>query len=223
MQRNIVLNSKRNEVYEQAKARGLNPSEFVWEERASKFINHTMVSVLTHRPTGFYYIFDIKGGLHWAEYSPGPEYAIEQILIGSWESQFRYVVKWLDYLKIEIESPDIWGAISQESELLDATVSDDDNSPFTKNEKEDIFTGLKEIKQYLIDAHQINAELVESRLKYLEEATDRLGRKDWINILFSIIIGIILNATVSPESAREIFRFISVVFGEFIKHPQLLL
>jgi hypothetical protein len=89
-------------------------------------------------------------------------------------------------LKREIESPDLWGAISLEAEILESAASaGTSNAPFTIGEKAYIVQGINEIKQYLLTAHkldpELDPELVESRLNYLVESSEREGRKDWIN------------------------------------------
>lgn len=203
MQKLLILKSQKNAILQSIIDKGLNPTEFQWTEKESSFTK-VFISVLNYIPTDYYYAFEIHSDKHYSVYSPGKVLSVEEQYPGSWELQWQYLNTWLDYLKREIESPDLWGAIAKESELINATNSDNENTPFTKNEKEKIISGISEIRQYLIEVHKIDSELIEPRLRYLEESSQRLGRKDWINVLFSVIIGIILNATVTPESARDI-------------------
>lgn len=221
MQKYLILQSQKNSILESIVNLGLNASDFEWREQESNYTK-AIISVLIHRPTNYYFSFEIQQGKHFAEFSPGETLAIERSFTGSWSYQWAYLDSWLIFLKRELESPDLWSAIAQESELINATNEEDDNSPFNKEERKYIISGIDEIRQYLVKVHKINAEIIEPRLKYLEDASERLGRKDWKNILLSVIIGIILNSTVTPESSREILRFVGAVLHQILRHLTLL-
>jgi hypothetical protein len=66
-----------------------------------------------------------------------------------------------------------------------------------------------------LTAHKLDPELVESRLNYL-------GRKDWINLLISVLIGIVITSALPPEATRELFRFVGTVLRQIISTPLLL-
>ena len=121
-----------------------------------------------------------------------------------------------------MESPDLWTAISQESDLLEATSSDEANTLFTADEKAYVLIGINEIKKYLLTAHKVDPELVESRLNYLAEASDRVGRKDWINLLLSVLVGIVIQAALPQDATHELFRFVGMVLRQILRHPLLL-
>jgi len=122
----------------------------------------------------------------------------------------------------EAESPDLWGSISKEAQILESAASSDtSNASFTAEEKTYVVQGINEIKQYLLTAHKLDPELVESRLNYLVESSERVGRKDWINLLISVLIGIVINAALPPEATRELFRFVGTVLRQIIDTPLL--
>jgi len=221
MENYLILQSQKNLILQAIVDIGLSASEFEWLVKDSQHIK-SKISSLRHGTTEFFFDFEIYRGDHYSIRSPGKTMIVEASYSGSWEEQWAYVKFWLEYLKREIESPDLWGAIAQESELINAANSENDNTPFNEGEKKNIVSGINEIRQYLIEVHKISAELIEPRLKYLEESSGRLGRKDWINVLFSVIIGIILNATVTPESSREILRFVGTVLHQILQHLPLL-
>jgi hypothetical protein len=85
-----------------------------------------------------------------------------------------------------------------------------------------VLSGLSEIKQYLLTAHKLDPELVEARLNYLIEAAERVGRKDWINLLLSVLVGIVIQAALPPESIRELLRFVGTVLSQILRHQLLL-
>src|SRR2546426_109761 len=39
-------------------------------------------------------------------------------------------------------------------------------------------------------------------------SSERVGRKDWINLLISVLVGIVISAALPPEATRELFRFV---------------
>ena len=101
------------------------------------------------------------------------------------------------------------GRNSSGAQVLESAASTDtSNAPFTDEEKAYIVEGINEIKQYLLTAHKLDPELVESRLNYLIESWERVGRKDWINLLISVLVGIVISAALPPEATRELFRFV---------------
>lgn len=223
MKKDLVLVSQKAKIFELISDLQLNPRDFEWVEVESIYTRATIVSQLIHRPSNFYYIFDFKPtGDYWAEYSPGKERTIEQILLGSWANQISRTKLWLTYLKREVETFDPWAAIKQETEIINATSADNSNALFTKNEKDYILSGINEIKQYLLVAHNLDPELVESRLNYLAEASNRVGRKDWINLLLSVLVGIVIAAYLPPETTREIFRFVGTILQNILRQPLLL-
>jgi len=125
-------------------------------------------------------------------------------------------------LKREIDAPDLWNSISQGTDLIDSAASDTPNTPFTPDEKKYILSGLNEIKQYFLTAHKLDSELVEGRINYLIEASERLGRKDWKNLLLATLISIIVSAAFPPEMVRELFIFVGTVLRQILETPLLL-
>lgn len=105
----------------------------------------------------------------------------------------------------------------QENYFIDsASDAVEDNSPFTSQEQAQVISKLRELNNYLLTAHRLDPELVEARLQYLEGAVGRVGRLDWKNLLLSTIIGILLNASVSPEIVHEVMRYVPVLFREIL-------
>lgn len=176
------------------------------------------------KDSDFYFEFDNASTNSSSQWSPGQQKVVEWVTTGSWGEQLILVQRWLTYLKREIESPDLGGAISKEAQILESAASaDKSNVPFSAEEKAYIVQGINEIKQYLLTAHKLDPELVESRLNYLVESSERVGRKDWINLLNSVLVGIVISAALPPEATQELFRFVGTVLKQIINQPLLLL
>ena len=95
-----------------------------------------------------------------------------------------------------------------ETELVESTSTENDNSKFNEEESKLIADGMEEIKQYLLTAHKLDPELIEGQIKYLVESSERLGRKDWKNALIAVIFSIIIQGGVAGHGAQEIFQFV---------------
>jgi hypothetical protein len=219
-----LLKSQANQVLQELTNAGWNPSDFKWEDTNS--LNHRQknpVSKLVHHSSGYYFLFDNIANGFISAWSPAKEILKQTANSSSWAGQIKHFKEWLGYLRREVESPDLWSAISKETELLDATSTDEANTPFSSEEKAYVLSGINEIKQYLLTAHRLDPELVEARLNYLAESSNRVGRKDWINLLLSVLVGIVMQASLPPEATRELFRFVGVVLRQILSHNPLLL
>jgi hypothetical protein len=69
---------------------------------------------------------------------------------------------------------------------------------------------------------KLDPELVEGRINYLMAASERLGRKDWKNLLLATLISIVVSAALPPEVVRELFIFVGSVLRQILETPLLL-
>jgi hypothetical protein len=171
------------------------------------------VSVLTHRPTGHCCIF----GAYTVTFCPGTNKKIEDFgHDDKWPKKQFLCRKWLVALKEEVDAPDLWATIGQEKSLSAAAASADlDNRPFTAAEQNLIATKLDEIKAYLLEGQQFDAEqanTVEREFAYLKESSRRLGRKDWLNVLYGGLITVIVGVALAPDAARSLLRLAATAF-----------
>lgn len=217
MDKKTLLPSQKDEIFRLILEHEFEPSDFAWDECDGRY-SKAIVSRITHKPTNYYFTFDVsKGRNRVSEFSPGEETHVEIEDAPSWAVQADLFTHWLDYLKREIEAPDYWSSISQEARVLEAATSTDTvNTPFTAQEKVYIISGLSEIRQFLLSSHKLDPELIEARLNYLVEASERVGRKDWINLLISVLVGIVVSAALPPETTRELFRVVGIVLREIL-------
>ncbi len=217
-----LLKSQANELLGALKDAGWNADQFRWEETESNNYSGKDAPRIVHLGSGYYFTFDNVEETFFSEWSPALETTMGKTQSGSWTNQLQHFNQWLSFLRREVESPDLWEAISNETEIIDAASSDETNVPFTAEEKTYILSGLTEIRQYLLTAHKLDPELIEARLGYLAEAAERVGRKDWINLLLSVIVNIVIQAALPPDSTRELFRFVGSVLSRILKHQLLL-
>ncbi|MHB8335899.1 MAG: hypothetical protein ACYDEE_00580 [Ignavibacteriaceae bacterium] len=220
MSKNIILKSYVNEVLLYIKSNGLDATEFSWEETYSTQSHPLLVSKLVHKHTAYYFIFDFLKDAHFCEYSPGKEKLVDKNYPGDWTNQFSYFKYWISYLKREIEAPDLWGALQNERSFINASADTETNELFKEDEKAKIKSSLNKIKEFIYAAHILqlkDREFVEGRFQYLIDSSERLGKKDWINITLGVLINVILFLSLPSESAGELFRFVSVSLQWLLK------
>lgn len=220
-----LLPSQAAEVFFMLSNSGLNPTEFSWQEVPSAYAEKLPAQKLVHGPSGFYFLFDRREGYEFpfrSRCSPGKDTIIMSTESSSWANQKETVKQWVSYLKREVETPDVWGQVLQEANAF-GDDSEATNTLFTADEKRSIVAAINEIRQYLLTAHKLDPELVESRLEYLLEASNRLGRKDWKAVLMSVVMSMGMDAAISSDSMREIVRFVITALGQIMTHPPLML
>lgn len=210
-----LLKSQSNKIYLTLVEAGWDVSTFEWSGIKSPNFAPRLSAILKHKTSKYYFIFDNHGEFH-CQFSPDVEKLKYNGKVGNWSGQVQRFKDWLGFLSREVNTPDLWSELPNDSKLIGSTLDDSDNSKFTAREKKLVLKGLEEIKQYLLDAHKLDPELVEGQLKYLIDSANRLGRKDWKNILISTIFSIIIQGGIAGHSAQEIFHFVWTVLSSVL-------
>jgi hypothetical protein len=78
-------------------------------------------------------------------------------------------------------------------------------------------------KKYVIENGSVGDRVdeLEARMQYLIEASNRLGKKDWLMIFISIVTGIIVAGLFAPDRAKELLDYGLGLFG-FLAQANLL-
>jgi hypothetical protein len=107
-----------------------------------------------------------------------------------------------------------------------ASSADLDNKPFNAEEQKLIIQKLDEIKNFLLEdqAYDVEqAETVERNFGYLKESAQRLGRKDWLNIVLGVLVSQIVTLALDPEKARGLLALAGTALQSLWGVTQLLL
>ena len=170
--------------------------------------------ILTHKDTGYRFTFEVNLDFDDREYlrltySPSKVKMVYETTLGidDWTKLQGYLRVWLDCLKRELNTDDPWKEILEQKGLPEAvTEIGKDNVPFTTEEVTFITSQLSEIKDFLIAKGLVDEEhqaIVESRLRYLEDATKKFGKKDWITLMlgefFKLFLEKILSSTIVSQ------------------------
>jgi hypothetical protein len=109
----------------------------------------------------------------------------------SWHAIIPRIGRWLEDIKRDLETPDLWAELQREAELLGA-YSDDvtENTPFTADEQKEIAGRLQEFAEHARRTYSLSGaqmRVLDAKLDYLVNAARRLGRKDWRNVFIGAI------------------------------------
>jgi hypothetical protein len=226
MPENLILKSQAKQVFDALKSNGLEPSEFALTKADSFGLPGLDVNRLVHNNTNYYFQFDFnKNNQHICSFSPGQQTNIEIQLPGNWELLWPYFLGWIAYLQREIATPDIWATLSGETKLSEIANSNLPNDSFSVDEQKLIQTSLQEIKIFLISNQSFDQDklaLIDARLNYLQAASERLGKKDWIIIAIGSLISLVIGLALAPDISRELFRLSSQTLSWLLQgHPLL--
>lgn len=220
----FLLKSQKNEVFQAIQNNDFQPEEFEWNVEKSRYSSEVQVLRLVHKFSGYFYQFENHRDLNYGWYSPGVNFPAELTGAASWSEQILNVNAWLKKLKRELEEPDLWEAIAKEKVLSEISVDQNENIPFSIEEKPRIQESLNEIKQFLISSQSFSADqlnYLDARFNYLEDAASRLGRKDWIIIVIGTLMNTIITLAITPSIARDLFRLAGTILGWLVKIPLL--
>jgi hypothetical protein len=213
---------------ETIKAQGFDPSEFDRDETDDTVL-------IAHKPTG--------SVLTIARRSTQNQYSIKWV-VGE-EKSVRWaaekpgivVARWLETLRADIETPDLWEELGVEPEPavedgmsgqseMSSLLRDQINTPFSAAERDQIGRWIEQVRrearaQYeLSDRHM---RLLEAKLTYIEGALGRTGRLDWLNLTIGALCGALAGDVLTPHIASGILRTLASAIGHLFGQalPQL--
>jgi hypothetical protein len=201
---------QRNQIFAAIQSAGLDPIEFDLEDDGGKVrIKHkwSESSLTVGWDAGRYVGHSIVGD--------APPWPFETY---SWQTTIPRISSWLEWVKFDLETPDLWAELRQEADLLGAISHDNENTPFTPSEQKEISKRLRELAEKVRHTHSLSEaqmQALNTKLDYLVKAAGRLGRIDWRNALVGAILGLVFTVALPPESARDI------IFGLFRAIGQL--
>ena len=213
MEKRLLLKTQRNAVLSVLQGNGLDPVEFDWgEEVVEKVVGweaEAAVSTLTHGPTGYRFLFDMRGQTFWAQYSPGREKPRAYESCDGWEELRYHVVEWAQSLKGELDAPDLWAAVAQ-SKALPAAAAAEENTPFTPEEQQRLVSVVVEIENRFSTTRDFSPkekQYLHSEFEYLQGALTRQGRKEWLYTAVGVVASAIISLALS-EHAGPLMRFV---------------
>jgi hypothetical protein len=131
---------------------------------------------------------------------------------------------WIRMVEDFRTAPDLWAELGHDpiAELAEGQ----ENRPFTPAEQAEIARVLEEIKRtaresWTLDFDQVHA--VEAGVDFLITASLRLGRKDWLMVVYSVLGAKVLDVALQPDVAEKVASAIVSGLGALFGHPPGLL
>lgn len=122
------------------------------------------------------------------------------------------ITQWANEVKEIADAPDLWAEMQVSHQLItDIEQTDSGNVPFTLDEQRQIVAQLQEAKKQLREQFELTSEQiahVEERFDEAEQASTRLGRKDWLLLFGGTILNLIVTDTITPGVAGHIFTIV---------------
>jgi hypothetical protein len=91
-----------------------------------------------------------------------------------------------------------------------ATSPDLDNRPFTPTEQSNTVEALHRIEARLLSIQEFQeaqTETIRSGFQHLEEATARIGRKDWILLFMGQMVSLFFTLGLNGTDSKQILEF----------------
>jgi hypothetical protein len=141
----------------------------------------------------------------------------------SWDALVLQVKTWLQFVKLDLDTPDLWADLRRETKLLGAGVDEvTENTPFTPDEQKQIAVRLDELAKSVSRMHSLSTaqtQALDAKVDYLVDASRRLGRKDWLFAFIGAIFGYTLAVALPSDSARTLF--LTFLRGIGLLYPEL--
>lgn len=231
MSASAILPSQKNEILRLLTEKGFSPTEFLWEEGQVPDAEGCLPVKLIHQLTGFFCRFSAErsgSGKPYTqiEYSPSEEGFIKRESVTGAYSWNLVLVRWVGLLRKEIDTPDLWAAIaSGQSSVMQATATASENTPFTAPERAQVAMFLGEIRTYIQASAGLPPDrfnIVVEKLAYLEQAADRMGRKDWLNLFLGVLFSMALQVGMEKSVFQDLLSVAGQLFRQFLQHIILL-
>ena len=191
----------KNQIFKAIQEVGLDPKEFDLEESNDEVrIKHKWSKsyFIVSRESGYYVGRSLVGdGIVWPT-NPA-----------SWPVLMPRISWWLQEVKQDCDTPDLWAGLQQEAELIEGgAYKVIENALFTPDEQKEIALRLDKLAKDVSHALSLSGaqvQVLNENIEYLVKASSRLGRKDWLNTFIGVTLPFVLTAALAPEAARALF------------------
>ena len=192
---------QRNQIFESVTAGGL-------DARDCRFDYDDEPWRISHTPSGSHFILGSNPLPYAGSYVVGDSAISWPFEVFIWARVPETIKHWAAEVKRDFDTPDLWGELQRERDILTGARSGAvENTPFTPDEQVAIAKELSEIKGFVKRTYSLSNEqmlLVDARFDVLEEATRRLGRKDWLLVFWGVMFSVIVTSLLPPEAVQHI-------------------
>jgi hypothetical protein len=192
---------QKNAIFREIEAGGLDPRECDLAEGPEEVR-------ISHMPSGSYFILGGDARRYTGSYVVGESTLLWPYVAAIWAIVPQTVRRWAEEVKRDVDTPDLWAELRREQEILTgARYEAVENKSFTPDEQAEIANQLREIKEYAKKTYSLSSEQMlrlEARLDEAEEATRRIGRKDWLLLFCGVMLTVIVTDLLPPDAVQHI-------------------
>jgi hypothetical protein len=178
------------------------------------------------KETGYYFaiypnVSDYTHEKFLIEFSPGKEQITEHDLCGSWDLVVYAFVQYLSFLRRELSTIDPWADVEKFSNalnLLPTTV--EPNASTSEVERRAIWKALTAIQATLLihaGESREKQEFIKQHFEILENAATKFGRKDYLMLVYTTIIGVAATLGVPSHLWAPLLQPLLQVVGNLLK------
>jgi hypothetical protein len=211
--------NQKNDLYRIIVAAGLDPQAFELEEKVDQKDNSERYSIIEHRPTSSVFLVTRKGtdASYTIRHSLGPTGVGSAVRSVDVIPYFRVWISGVIELAAQraertrqsqeyASIPDLWTLGSLPGAELGSPMPIA-NTPFSVMEQAELSSQMREITNYVRRTFELTAGQmagIEDKLADLGEAGKRVGRKDWLTMLYGAAFSMIVNDLVPPDVVQHI-------------------
>jgi hypothetical protein len=138
----------------------------------------------------------------------------------TWKQLMENLYEWAKEVRYEIDTPDLWAEVRRVPEIL-AAVQDTraTNAPFTPVEQAQISNQLDEVKQLVREQYELTDDqlaVIDQRLDQADEASKRLGRRDWAMMFYGGVISTFMTNAVPPGVIQTVLTTVLHGIGHIL-------
>jgi hypothetical protein len=206
---------QRNYIFKAVQTVGLDPAQFIFDYRDTEVL-------IKHRYSVSYYFIGGRPGNYTVKalVGDGGEQTRE---FYSWDPLISHISLWLQVLKNDIDTPDLWAELKGDTVLIEGGANKIiDNTFFTPDEQKEIARRLDKMAENVSRVYSLSeaqTQVLREMKAYLIDSSTRLGRKDWLNNFIGVAFPFVLGAALAPEAARALFLMFLRAIG--LLYPQL--
>jgi hypothetical protein len=199
-----ALPSHQKKMFDLIVQKGLNPTDFEVLLKTA-FIQHKATNFKFHVSRGPRDRSVITLSPGYGMYSHTKNFI-------DWDDTFQEFAMWLEFLKSELEVPDVWGQLKDIKPIVQSFNNIDD--PFSETEEKITASKIEEIKSK-IDKLEIPAKDIKEIKEKLDETLSlvkKLTKNQWLNYFNGTMMSYLVSKALDSGILQQIWEIIQSAF-----------
>lgn len=211
-----LLQSQKNELFHIIEASGLSPAQFELIEQNRASVREIGFTNIVYKESSWYFSFTEA----YIKYSPDKETIASMYVNKEWDHRISFFYTWIDCLKREISSEDLWGRL--QSEIKDINLPfHEDNSRFTVLEYDQLGDRLNVLKEK-IDHMKLEPQstlVINQKLDEILVHAKSMSKSNWKSLFIGTIISLVIQLSIDKQLGEQLWDAIREVFSTLFIMP----